>query len=110
MVKATDSMIATSHKMLPTLARPLGVAVLAAVLIGMPDVATIEGRQTQLPNGNQVTFEKTVADLSSQDAATRLRAVQMLKAAGYPEAAVPMASAILDPFDETQLEAIAAEL
>src|SRR5437762_1743800 len=58
----------------------------------------------------QVTFEKTVADLSSQDAATRLRAVQMLKAAGYPEAAVPMAPVVLDPFDETQLEAIAAEL
>src|SRR6478609_1333661 len=58
----------------------------------------------------QVTFEKAVADLSSQDAATRLRAVQMLKAAGYPEAAVPMAPVIMDPFDETQLEAIAAEL
>jgi HEAT repeat protein len=60
--------------------------------------------------GNQVTFEKAVADLSSQDAATRLRAVQMLKAAGYPEAAVPIAPVILDPFDETQFEAIAAEL
>ena len=60
--------------------------------------------------GGQVTFEKTVADLSSQDAGTRLRAVQMLKAAGYPEAAAPMAPVILDPFDETQLEAIAAEL
>ena len=34
----------------------------------------------------------------------------MLKAAGYPEAAAPMAPVILDPFDETQLEAIAAEL
>jgi len=58
----------------------------------------------------QVTFEKTVAELSSQDAGTRLRAVQLLKAAGYPEAAAPMAAVILDPFDETQLEAIAAEL
>src|SRR5262249_33834743 len=58
----------------------------------------------------QVTFEKAVADLSSQDGGTRLRAVQLLKAAGYPEAAVPMAPVILDPFDETQLEAIAAEL
>jgi hypothetical protein len=26
----------------------------------------------------------------------------MLKAAGYPEAAVPMAPVILDPFDETR--------
>jgi HEAT repeat protein len=58
----------------------------------------------------QATFEKTVADLSSQDAGTRLRAVQLLKGAGYPEAAVPLAPLILDPFDETQLEAIAAEL
>ena len=32
------------------------------------------------------------------------------KAAGYPEAAVPIAPVILDPFDEMQLEAIAAEL
>lgn len=60
--------------------------------------------------GGQITFEKAIADLSSQDAGTRLRAVQMLKAAGYPEAASPMAPVILDPFDETQLEAIAAEL
>ena len=58
----------------------------------------------------QITFEKTVEDLSSPDAATRLHAVQLLKAAGYPEAAVPLARVIVDPFDETQIEAIAAEL
>lgn len=58
----------------------------------------------------QITFEKTVADLSSADPGTRLRAVQLLKAAGYPEAAAPLAKTVLDPFDETQLEAIAAEL
>jgi HEAT repeat protein len=84
----------------------------AAVLAAIGSFAATTGTSlaAQAPAGGQVTFEKTVADLSSQDAGTRLRAVQMLKAAGYPEAAVPMAPVILDPFDETQFEAIAAEL
>ena len=34
----------------------------------------------------------------------------MLKEAGYPEAAVPLAALVTDPDDEVQLEAIAAEL
>jgi hypothetical protein len=34
----------------------------------------------------------------------------MMKQAGYPEAAVPLAALITDPADEVQLEAIAAEL
>jgi HEAT repeat protein len=34
----------------------------------------------------------------------------MLKAAGYPEAAIPLAPLVADPRDEVQLEAIAAEL
>jgi HEAT repeat protein len=85
----------------------------AAILAAVGSFAATAGTSlgaAQAPAGGQVTFEKTVADLSSQDAGTRLRAVQMLKAAGYPEAAAPMAPVILDPFDETQLEAIAAEL
>jgi HEAT repeat protein len=76
----------------------------------VPAIAGAAGRVMPQAASGQVTFEKTVADLSSQDAGTRLRAVEALKAAGYPEAAVPMAPVILDPFDETQLEAIAAEL
>jgi HEAT repeat protein len=40
----------------------------------------------------------------------RLRAVEMLKDAAYPEGAVPLAAAVLDPDDNVQLEAIAAEL
>lgn len=62
------------------------------------------------PAGLQVTFEKTLADLNSPDPGTRLRAVRLLKGTGYPEASVPMAALIADPFDEIQLEAIAAEL
>ena len=58
----------------------------------------------------QVPFEQAVADLASPDAGTRLRAVQLLKQAAYPEAAVPLAALVTDPQDEIQLEAIAAEL
>jgi HEAT repeat protein len=58
----------------------------------------------------QVSFEQSLQDLSSPDAGTRLRTVQMLKDAAYPEAAVPLARLVVDPQDEVQLEAIAAEL
>jgi HEAT repeat protein len=58
----------------------------------------------------QVTFEQSLTDLASPDAGTRLRTVQMLKDAAYPEAAVPLAKLVTDPRDEIQLEAIAAEL
>ena len=80
-------------------ARVVG-AVIAVAMMAMPAAGA----------GQQVTYEKAVADLGSQDAGMRLKAVQMLKAAGYPEAAVPMAPLVIDPFDETQLEAIAGEL
>jgi HEAT repeat protein len=88
----------------------LRAALVAALVIRASGVGAAQPTPAQPAPAGQVTFEKTVADLSSQDAGTRLRAVQMLKAAGYPEAAVPMAPVILDPFDETQLEAIGAEL
>ena len=58
----------------------------------------------------QVSFEQATRDLASPDAGTRLKAAQMLKEAGYPEAAVPLAALVTDPADEVQLEAIAAEL
>jgi len=58
----------------------------------------------------QVPFEQAARDLASGDPATRLRAVQMLKDAAYPEAAVPLAAAVTDTVDQVQLEAIAAEL
>jgi HEAT repeat protein len=58
----------------------------------------------------QVPFEQAVSDLSSHDSADRLRAVTLLKAAAYPEAAVPLAAAVLDSDDTIQFEAIAAEL
>jgi hypothetical protein len=58
----------------------------------------------------QVSFEQATRDLASPDAGTRLKAAQMMKQAGYPEAAVPLAALVTDPADEVQLEAIAAEL
>jgi HEAT repeat protein len=58
----------------------------------------------------QVPFEQAISDLTSPDAATRLRAARMLKDAAYPEGAVPLARLIGDPQDVVQLEAIAAEL
>ena len=58
----------------------------------------------------QSPFEQTVRDLSSSDAGVRLRAVEKLKDAAYPEAAVPLARLVTDPQDAVQLAAIAAEL
>jgi HEAT repeat protein len=58
----------------------------------------------------QVPFDAAVRDLASPDARIRLRTVQMLKDAAYPEAALPLARLVTDPDDAVQLEAIAAEL
>src|SRR5204863_5212102 len=58
----------------------------------------------------QIPFEQAARDLASSDAGLRLRTVQMLKEAAYPEAAVPLARLVADPQDAVQLEAIAAEL
>src|SRR5881628_3503626 len=60
--------------------------------------------------GSQVPFEQAARDLASSDPGVRMRAVQLLKATPYPEAAVPLAKVVTDPEDEIQLEAIAAEL
>jgi HEAT repeat protein len=49
-------------------------------------------------------------DLASPDPNVRMRAVQLLKEAAYPEAAVPLAKLVTDQDDNIQLEAIAAEL
>src|SRR5436309_2699 len=59
---------------------------------------------------SQVSFEQAARDLTSSDPSVRMRAVQLLKATPYPEAAVPLAKVVTDPEDEIQLEAIAAEL
>jgi HEAT repeat protein len=57
----------------------------------------------------QYTFEEVASGLTHQDAATRLRAIQILKEADYPDAAVPIAAALGDVDDRVQLSAIDAE-
>lgn len=57
----------------------------------------------------QYTFEEVSSGLRHQDAATRLRAIQILKDADYPEAVGPIAAVLADPDDRVQLAAIAAE-
>ena len=58
----------------------------------------------------QVPFEQAVAELASPEPDDRLRAATLLKDAAYPEAAIPLAKAVVDPEDAVQFEAIAAEL
>lgn len=57
----------------------------------------------------QYTFEEVASGLKHQDAATRLRAIQILKDADFAEAAVPIAATLEDPDDRVQLAAIDAE-
>lgn len=59
--------------------------------------------------GQQYTFEEVASGLKHKDAATRLRAIQILKDADYAEAAGPIAAALEDPDDRVQLAAIDAE-
>jgi HEAT repeat protein len=58
----------------------------------------------------QLRFDDVIRNLRNPDPKTRLSAVRLLRDAKYPEAIVPMAPLILDPLDDVQLEAIAAEL
>ena len=57
----------------------------------------------------QYTFEEVASGLKHRDAATRLRAIQILKDADYPEAAAPLAAALADSDDRVQLAAIDAQ-
>ena len=79
----------------------VALALLVSALPALPGLPALSA---------QVPFEQASADLASPDAGTRLRAVQLLKQAAYPEAAVPLAALVTDPQDSIQLEAIAAEL
>src|SRR5262245_17433207 len=77
--------------------------------VGLLAVVVAFALRSAVP-ANQVTFEQSLQDLASSDAGRRLRTVQMLKDAAYPEAAIPLAKLVGDPEDAIQLEAIAAEL
>ena len=58
----------------------------------------------------QAPFDQAARDLASTDPETRLRAAQQLRDTAYPEAALPLARAVADTYDEVQLAAIGAEL
>ena len=58
----------------------------------------------------QVAFDDVVRNLHSQDPKTRAASVQLLRDARYPEAIAPLALLVVDPVDDVQLEAIAAEV
>jgi HEAT repeat protein len=58
---------------------------------------------------SQHSLDEVAAGLKARDVATRLRAIKILRDAGYPEAAGPLAVALSDPDDRVTLEAIDAE-
>jgi HEAT repeat protein len=88
-----------------------GLVVIVLALVFLPAATALSDPPgVPGPPAQPVSFEQIVGDLSSADANTRLKAVQLLRAAGYPEAAAPLARLIADPRDDIQLEAIAAEL
>src|SRR4051812_999511 len=58
----------------------------------------------------QLRFDDVVRNLRNPDPKVRLNAVHLLRDAKYPEAVAPIAPLVIDPLDEVQLEAIAAEL
>jgi HEAT repeat protein len=61
------------------------------------------------PLSAQYSFEEVASGLKHPDAATRLRAIAILKDANYPDAAAPIAALLGDPDDRVQLSAIDAE-
>lgn len=58
----------------------------------------------------QLRFDDVVRNLRNPDPKTRSAAIKLLREAKYPEAVAPMAALVMDPVDDIQLEAIAAEL
>lgn len=58
----------------------------------------------------QARFDDVIRNLRNPDPKIRVSAVRLLRESKYPEAITPMAALIVDPVDEIQLEAIAAEL
>jgi HEAT repeat protein len=61
-------------------------------------------------SAQQLRFDDVVRNLRNPDPKVRLSAIKLLKDAKYPEAVPPIAALVVDPVDEVQLEAIAAEL
>src|SRR5690348_8520782 len=73
-------------------------------------IAFVLAASAALSAGQQMRFEDVVRNLRNPDPKTRLAAVRLLRDAKYPEAIGPMAPLVVDPMDDVQIEAIAAEL
>jgi HEAT repeat protein len=63
-----------------------------------------------LASSQQLRFDDVIRNLRNPDPKVRVSAVRLLRDAKYPEAIVPLAPLVLDPFDDIQLETIDAEL
>lgn len=61
-------------------------------------------------SAQQLRFDDVVRNLRNPDPKVRLSAIDLLRDAKYPEAVAPIAPLVVDPIDDVQLEAIAAEL
>jgi HEAT repeat protein len=105
----------------PAASRRIGAALVAIFALVIPAASADLANRVAVPvrlsasahatsSAAQIPFEQAAVDLASPDAQVRLRAVQLLKGAAYPEAALPLARLLTDSQDNIQLEAIAAEL
>ena len=61
-------------------------------------------------SAQQARFEDVIRSLRHPEPRVRMNAVRLLREARHPEAIVPLAALVMDPIDQIQLEAIAAEL
>ena len=59
--------------------------------------------------GQQLSFEAALQNLSHEDASVRLRTVRLLEASGHLDAAAPLARLLVDPVADVQLAAIETE-
>lgn len=58
----------------------------------------------------QARYDDVIRNLRNPDAKVRFSAIRLLRESKYPESVGPIASLVMDPVDQVQLEAIAAEL
>lgn len=91
-----------------TLMRVARAAARLCLLMVVGTCASPCGAYAQAADG--MTFEQLVAELGNEEPGVRLRAVQALRQAASPEAALPLTRSLADPEDGIQLEAIGAEL
>jgi HEAT repeat protein len=78
--------------------RTISVSLCAFLMIGASAAA------------QQARYDDVIRNLRNPDAKVRYSAIRLLRESKYPEAVAPIAPLVMDPVDQVQLEAIAAEL